>query len=74
MTRLAALLITTLTEGGDGYCLHATLQATPGTRDMFGVVRGIGARCGPAIPLGPISCITISPPPTWSPTVRRSPG
>jgi Ser/Thr protein kinase RdoA (MazF antagonist) len=52
MTRLAALLITTLTEGGDGYCLHASLQATPGTRDMLGVVRGIGARCGPAIPAG----------------------
>ncbi len=47
-----ALLITTLTEGGDGYCLHDTLQARPDTREMLGVVRDIGAHCGPAIPAG----------------------
>jgi Ser/Thr protein kinase RdoA (MazF antagonist) len=47
-----ALLIRTLTEGEDGYCVHATLAARPDTRDMLRVVREIGAGCGPAIPSG----------------------
>ena len=47
-----ALLVRTLTEGGDGYCLHATLAARPDTRDLLQAVRDIGARCGPAIPPG----------------------
>jgi Ser/Thr protein kinase RdoA (MazF antagonist) len=47
-----ALLVRTLTEGGDGYCLHATLEARPDTRDLLRVVRDVGARCGPAIPPG----------------------
>ena len=47
-----ALLIRTLTEGADGYCVHATLAARPDTRDMLRVVREIGASCGPAIPPG----------------------
>src|SRR5215470_4371167 len=34
-----ALLIRTLTEGADGYCVHATLAARPDTRDMLRVVR-----------------------------------
>jgi Ser/Thr protein kinase RdoA (MazF antagonist) len=47
-----ALLTRTLTEGEDGYCVHATLAARPDTRDMLRVVREIGASCGPAIPCG----------------------
>lgn len=47
-----ALLVRTLTEGGDGYCLHATLAARPDSRDVLQAVRDIGARCGPAIPPG----------------------
>jgi len=47
-----ALLTRTLTEGEDGYCVHATLAARPDTRDMLRVVREIGASCGPAIPSG----------------------
>jgi Ser/Thr protein kinase RdoA (MazF antagonist) len=46
------LVSRTLTAGGDGYCLHATLQARPDTRDLLRVVRRVGARCGPAIPAG----------------------
>jgi hypothetical protein len=29
------LITRTLSTGGDGYCLHATLQARPGTRDLL---------------------------------------
>ena len=47
-----ALLTSTLTEGADGYCLHATLEARPDTADVLRVVREIGASCGPAIPPG----------------------
>jgi Ser/Thr protein kinase RdoA (MazF antagonist) len=47
------LLTRTLTEGGDGYCLHGTLEARPDTRDLLRVVREIGASCGPAIPARP---------------------
>jgi Ser/Thr protein kinase RdoA (MazF antagonist) len=46
------LITRTLTSGGDGYCLHSTLQARPGTRDLLRVLRRIGERCGPAIPAG----------------------
>jgi len=44
------LLTRTLTTGGDGYCLHSTLQARPDTCDLLRVVRRIGDRCGLAIP------------------------
>ena len=46
------LLTRTLTTGGDGYCLHATLQAMADTRDLLRALRRIGDRCGPAIPAG----------------------
>jgi Ser/Thr protein kinase RdoA (MazF antagonist) len=46
------LITRTLTSGGDGYCLHSTLQARPGTRDLLRVLRRIGERCCPAIPAG----------------------
>ena len=46
------LIARTLSTGGDGYCLHATLQARPGTRDLLRVLRRIGEACGPAIPAG----------------------
>ena len=46
------LLTRTLTTGSDGYCLHATLQARPDTRDLLRALRRIGDRCGPAIPAG----------------------
>jgi len=46
------LITTTLTEGGDGYCLHATLAARSATRGLLDLVRRTGADCGPAIPAG----------------------
>jgi Ser/Thr protein kinase RdoA (MazF antagonist) len=46
------LLSGTLTHGGDGYCLHSTLAARPGLRDLLEIVRRIGDSCGPAIPAG----------------------
>lgn len=46
------LLTRTLTTGGDGYCLHTTLQASPDSRDLLRALRRIGDRCGPAIPAG----------------------
>jgi hypothetical protein len=45
----AELISGTLTEGGDGYCLHSTLEARADTRDLLRALRGIGDRCGPAI-------------------------
>jgi aminoglycoside phosphotransferase len=48
--RLPELVAATLTEGGDGYCVHATLQARPDTRDLHAVVRQTAARCLDAIP------------------------
>jgi hypothetical protein len=36
------LLTGTLTTGGDGYCVHSTLQARPDTRELLAVVRRIG--------------------------------
>ena len=46
------LISRTLASGGDGYCLHATLAASPTARDMLPVLRRIGDRCCPAIPAG----------------------
>jgi Ser/Thr protein kinase RdoA (MazF antagonist) len=48
----ADLITRTLTSGGDGYCLHSTLQARPGTRDLLRVLRRVGERCCTAIPAG----------------------
>jgi aminoglycoside phosphotransferase (APT) family kinase protein len=38
--------------GGDGYCLHSTLAARPGTRELLAALRRIGENCGPAVPPG----------------------
>ena len=46
------LITTTLLAGGDGYCLHSTLEARPDTRELLAAVRRIGESCGPAIPPG----------------------
>jgi hypothetical protein len=46
------LIATTLTEGGDGYCVHATLAADPRTRGLLDLLRRTGDRCGPAIGAG----------------------
>jgi len=46
------LLTQTLTTGGDGYCLHSTLQHSPAARDLLPVLRRIGDRCCAAIPAG----------------------
>jgi hypothetical protein len=35
------MLTLTLTAGGDGYCLHSTLQASPPARDLLPVLRRI---------------------------------
>jgi hypothetical protein len=48
--RLSELIAATLTAGGDGYCVHATLQARPDTRDLLAVVRRTADRCLAAIP------------------------
>jgi Ser/Thr protein kinase RdoA (MazF antagonist) len=50
--RWPGLIAGTLTTGGDGYCMHSTLQARPGTRDLLRVLRQVGDRCGPSIPAG----------------------
>jgi len=50
--RWRSLLIQTLTTGGDGYCLHSTLLASPDARDLLPVLRRIADRCCPAIPDG----------------------
>ena len=47
---LTALIATTLTTGGDGYCVHATLEARPDTRDLLDVVRHTASRCLAAVP------------------------
>jgi hypothetical protein len=49
-SRLPGLIAATLTTGGDGYCVHATLEARPDTRDLLAVVRQTAGRCLPAIP------------------------
>jgi Ser/Thr protein kinase RdoA (MazF antagonist) len=46
------LLTRTLTAGGDGYCLHSTLRASPAARDLLPVLHRIADRCCPAIPEG----------------------
>jgi Ser/Thr protein kinase RdoA (MazF antagonist) len=46
------LITRTLTSGGDGYCRHSTLQASPDARGLLPVLRRTGERCGPAIPDG----------------------
>jgi Ser/Thr protein kinase RdoA (MazF antagonist) len=46
------LIARTLTVGGEGYCVHATLQARPDTREMLRTLRRIGDRCSPAVPDG----------------------
>jgi Ser/Thr protein kinase RdoA (MazF antagonist) len=45
------LITRTLTEGGDGYCVHATLDR-PGLRELLDAIRRIGAECGPVLPPG----------------------
>jgi Ser/Thr protein kinase RdoA (MazF antagonist) len=47
-----SLITRTLTAGGDGYCLHSTLAASPDARELLPTLRRIGDRCGPAIPDG----------------------
>jgi Phosphotransferase enzyme family len=44
------LIRATLTGGGDGYCVHATLAARPETRDLLEVLRRIRETCWTAIP------------------------
>jgi Ser/Thr protein kinase RdoA (MazF antagonist) len=46
------LIAATLAEGGDGYCVHATLADRADTRELLDVVRRIGATCAAAIPAG----------------------
>jgi hypothetical protein len=48
--RLSGLIAATLTAGGDGYCVHATLEARPDTRDLLAVVRQTVGRGLAAIP------------------------
>jgi hypothetical protein len=49
-SRLSGLLAATLTTGGDGYCIHATLAARPDTRDLLAVVRQTAGSCLAAVP------------------------
>lgn len=42
----------TLTSGGDGYCVHGTLEAAPDTRDLLATIRRTGDRFGAGIPPG----------------------
>jgi hypothetical protein len=44
------MIAATLTTGGDGYWVHATLRARPDTRDLLAVVRQTADRCLPAVP------------------------
>jgi hypothetical protein len=48
--QLSGLIAATLTTGGDGYCVHATLGARPDTRDLLAVVRQTADRCLASIP------------------------
>jgi hypothetical protein len=50
--RLASLLRRTMTVGGDGYCVHATLRDDPRARGLYPVVRAITDRYLPDIPDG----------------------
>ena len=47
-----SLIAGTLEAGGDGYCVHATLESRPDTRAMLDVIRRVGERCGASIPDG----------------------
>jgi aminoglycoside phosphotransferase (APT) family kinase protein len=49
-SRLTGMLAATLTTGGDGFCLHATLEARPDTRALLDVVRQAAARHLAAVP------------------------
>jgi len=48
--RLSEVLATTLTAGGDGYCVHATLAARPDTRDLLATLRRTADRWLAAVP------------------------
>ena len=48
--RLTGLLTATLTFGGDGFCVHATLAARPDTRALLAMVRKTAARHLAAVP------------------------
>jgi Phosphotransferase enzyme family len=48
--RMGDLVRTTLAVGGDGYCVHATLERDPGTRDLLALLRDTGDRYGGDIP------------------------
>lgn len=48
--RLGDLIRTTLAVGGDGYCVHATLERDPRTRGLLTLMRNIGDRYGAGIP------------------------
>jgi Ser/Thr protein kinase RdoA (MazF antagonist) len=48
--RLSEVLAMTLTVGGDGYCVHATLDKRPDTRDLLATLRRTAGRCLDAIP------------------------
>ena len=47
---LTGLITATLTTGGDGYCVHATLEGRPDTRALLAVIRQTAGRCVAAIP------------------------
>ena len=47
---LTGLITATLTTGGDGYCVHATLEGRPDTRALLAVIRQTADRCVAAIP------------------------
>jgi Phosphotransferase enzyme family len=48
--RLSELIAATLTAGGNGYCVHATLEARPDTRSLLAMVRHTGDRCLASVP------------------------
>ena len=48
--QLGDLIRSTLAVGGDGYCLHATLDRDPRTRDLLALLRRTGDRHGGDIP------------------------
>jgi hypothetical protein len=47
---LGDLLRTTLAVGGDGYCVHATLERHPRTRGLLAILRRTGEQYGADIP------------------------
>jgi aminoglycoside phosphotransferase (APT) family kinase protein len=49
-SQLTGMLAATLTTGGDGFCVHATLEARPDTRALLDVVRQTAARHLAAVP------------------------